>query len=82
MRQDMTPLLYKIDEDEGSVVPVNTYKQLHPQSTVCGPDGVPLGLTSSNTTTTAFGGHAIQHYGHVNSACQMVVTPNCTRFMS
>ena len=57
------PLLCKIDTGaEGNVIPVNTYKQLHPQS-VRGPDGTPSGLTPSDTTITAFGGHTIQHYG-------------------
>ena len=61
--QGTTPLLCKSDTGaEGNVIPVNTYKQLHPQS-ACGPDGAPLGLSSSDTTITAFGGHIIQHHG-------------------
>ena len=61
--QNTMPVLCKIDTGaEGSVIPVNTYKQLHPQS-ACSPDGAPLGLASSDTTITAFGGHIIQRYG-------------------
>ena len=61
--QSTMPVLCKIDTGaEGNVIPVNTYKQLHPQS-ACSPDGAPLGLASSDTTITAFGGHIIQHYG-------------------
>ena len=37
--QSTTPVLCKIDTGaEGNVIPVNTYKQLHPQS-ACRPDG-------------------------------------------
>ena len=61
--QSTMPVLCKIDTGaEGNVIPVNTYKQLHPQP-ACSPDGAPLGLASSDTTITAFGGHIIQHYG-------------------
>ena len=38
------------------------YKRLCPQSSYS-PEGAPLGLTPSNTTITAFGGHTIPHYG-------------------
>ena len=61
--QSTMPLLCKIDTGaEGNVIPVNTYKQLYPQSAYS-PDGAPLGLCPSNTTITAFGGHTIQHCG-------------------
>ncbi len=61
--QYVTPLLCKIDTGaEGNVIPVNTYKQLYPESAYDS-DGAPLGLTSSAKTITAFGGQTIQHYG-------------------
>ena len=57
------PLLCKIETGaEGNVIPVDIYKHLCPQSSYS-PEGVPLGLTPSNTTITAFGGHTIPHYG-------------------
>ena len=63
MGQGIMPLLCKIDTGaEGNVIPVHTYKQLFPLP-ACGPNGAPPGLTSSDTTITAFGGHTIQHYG-------------------
>lgn len=49
-------------EAEGNVIPVHTHKQLFPLP-ACGPDGAPPGLTSSDTTITAFGGQTVQHYG-------------------
>jgi len=62
--QTTTPLLCKIDTAgaEGNVIPVDVYKRLCPQSSYS-PGGAPLGLTPSNTTITAFGGHTIPHYG-------------------
>ena len=56
---------------EGNVIPVNTYKQLYPQSAYS-PDGAPLGLCPSNTTITAFDGHTIQHYG----TCELNLSHN------
>ena len=70
--QSAMPLLCKIDTGaEGNVIPVNTYKQLYPQSAYS-PDGAPLGLCPSNTTITAFGGHTIQHYG----TCELNLSHN------
>ena len=61
--QVTAPLLCKIDTGaEGNVIPVDVYKRLCPQSSYS-PEGAPLGLTPSNTTITAFGGHTIPHYG-------------------
>ena len=57
--QCTTSLPCKIDTGaEGNVIPVNTFKQLCPQSAF-DPDGAPLGLTPSATTSTAFGGQTI-----------------------
>ena len=56
---------------EGNVIPVNTYKQLYPQSAY-NPDGAPLGLCPSSTLITAFGGHTIQHYG----TCELNLSHN------
>lgn len=70
--QRTMPLLCKIDTGaEGNVIPVDTYKQLYPQSAYS-PDGAPLGLCPSNTTITAFGGHTIQHYG----TCELNLSHN------
>ena len=70
--QSTMPLLCKIDTGaEGSVIPVNTYKQLYPMSAYS-PDGTPLGLCPSNTTITAFGGHTIEHYG----TCELNLSHN------
>ena len=70
--QSTIPLLCKIDTGaEGNVIPVNTYKQLYPQSAYS-PDGAPLSLCPSNTTITTFGGHTIQHYG----TCELNLSHN------
>ena len=61
--QVTAPLLCNIDTGaEGNVIPVDIYKRLCPQSSYS-PESAPLGLTPSNTTITAFGGHTIPHYG-------------------
>ena len=70
--QCTTSLPCKIDTGaEGNVIPVNTFKQLCPQSAF-DPDGAPLGLTPSATTITAFGGQTIQHYG----TCSLTLSHN------
>ena len=61
--QVTAPLLCNIDTGaEGNVIPVDISKRLCPQSSYS-PESAPLGLTPSNTTITAFGGHTIPHYG-------------------
>ena len=61
--QVTAPLLCNIDTGaEGNVIPVDIYKRLCPQSSYS-PESAPLGLTPSNTTITAIGGHTIPHYG-------------------
>ena len=70
--QCTTSLLCKIDTGaEGNVIPVNTFKQLCPQSAF-DPDGAPPGLTPSATTITAFGGQTIQRYG----TCSLTLSHN------
>jgi hypothetical protein len=53
----------KIDTGaEGNVIPLNIYAQLFPNASY-NSSGQPKDLTPSNTNITAFGGHAIKHYG-------------------
>ena len=57
------PLSCKVDTGaEGNVISLITYKSLFPSSS-CNSGGIPTSLAPSSTIITAFGGHAVGHYG-------------------
>ena len=57
------PLSCKVDTGaERNVIYLSTYKSLFPNSS-CNSGGIPTSLAPSSTIITAFGGHAVGHYG-------------------